>query len=178
VSALIAVLSLSLSIQTLTGRLPGITRGLVGFLAPFSLTSSYGLFATMTTRRPEIVIEGSNDGAAWHAYEFRYKPGPVDRAPPWVAPHQPRLDWQMWFAALGTYRENGWFINTLVRLLQGSPEVLALMERNPFPDKPPKFIRAQLYEYRFTTDHDRNWWARTPIGMYVPAISLENVEAR
>jgi predicted DCC family thiol-disulfide oxidoreductase YuxK len=175
---LIGVLSGSLFYQALTGRLPAATRSLVGLATPFGLSSSYGLFATMTTRRPEIVIEGSSDGTTWLAYEFRYKPGRPDRAPPWVAPHQPRLDWQMWFAALGTYRENGWFVNTLARLLQGSPEVLALIERNPFPDKPPRYIRAQLYDYRFTEGKDRNWWTRTPVGMYVPAISLENLEAR
>jgi lipase maturation factor 1 len=175
---LIGILSASLFMQTLTGRLPAVTRGLVGLAAPFGLAGSYGLFATMTTRRPEIIIEGSNDGTEWLAYEFRYKPGRLDRALPWVAPHQPRLDWQMWFAALGTYRENGWFINTLARLLQGSPEVLALMERNPFPNQPPKYIRAQLYEYRFTSWNDRNWWTRTLVGPYVPAISLENLEAR
>ena len=132
----------------------------------------------MTTRRPEIVVEGSNDGENWLAYVFRYKPGRLDRAPPWVAPHQPRLDWQMWFAALGSYRENAWFVNTLARFLQGSPEVLALIERNPFPGKPPKYIRAQLYEYRFTSGKDRNWWTRTLLGTYVPAISLEDLETR
>jgi lipase maturation factor 1 len=175
---LIGVLSTSLFVQAVTGRLPAATRGLVGLAAPFGLSSSYGLFATMTTRRPEIVIEGSNDGTTWQEYEFRYKPGRLDRAPPWVAPHQPRLDWQMWFAALGSYRENGWFINTLARFLQGSPEVLALIEKNPFPNKPPKYIRAQLYEYRFTSGKDKNWWQRTPLGMYVPAISMEDLEAR
>src|ERR1035441_6529140 len=82
------------------------------------------------TSRSEIIIEGSDDGVAWRAYEFKYKPGDVKRRPRFVEPHQPRLDWQMWFAALGTYRQNPWLINCSVRLLQGSPRVLALFERN------------------------------------------------
>ena len=88
----------------------------------------------MTTSRDEIVVEGSNDGQTWQAYEFKYKPGNLARRPSWVAPYQPRLDWQMWFAALGTYQQNRWFANLMIRLLQGSPEVTALLEKNPFPD--------------------------------------------
>jgi hypothetical protein len=133
----------------------------------------------MTTTRPEIVIEGSADGNDWREYEFRYKPGRLDRRPPWVAPHQPRLDWQMWFAALGSYRENIWFLNVLARLLQGTPEVLALFEHNPFPNAPPAYVRARLYDYRFTDWAARrrtgDWWTRTPTGMYVPAVSLKDL---
>ena len=90
--------------------------------------NSYGLFAVMTTDRREIIVEGSNDGMNWLPYEFKYKPGDVNRRPAFVAPHQPRLDWQMWFAALGDYRQNPWFVNFCERLLQGSPEVLALLD--------------------------------------------------
>jgi lipase maturation factor 1 len=179
VTILIAVLSGSLFVQTLTGHSPAVTRSLVSFAAPFGVTSSYGLFATMTTKRPEIVIEGSNDGTNWLEYEFKYKPGRLDRPPPWVAPHQPRLDWQMWFAALGTYQENVWFVNLLARLLQGRHEVLALIQTNPFHDRPPRFIRARLYEYRFTDRANRretgNWWIRTPVGLYVPPVTLEDL---
>ena len=85
---------------------PGFARQLVDWQAPFYLANSYGLFAVMTTSRIEIVVEGSNDGQTWQAYEFKYKPGDLARRPPWVAPYQPRLDWQMWFAALGRYQEN------------------------------------------------------------------------
>jgi hypothetical protein len=137
------------------------------------------LFASMTTIRPEIVIEGSNDGASWLEYEFRYKPGRLDRSPPWVAPHQPRLDWQMWFAALGSYRENMWFLNLLARLLQNRPEVLAQLERNPFPDTAPRLLRASLYEYRFTDwktrDETGNWWTRTAVGLYTPPVALQDL---
>src|SRR5262249_49309933 len=94
----------------------------------FHMVNHYGLFAIMTTSRPEIVIEGSDDGQEWKSYEFRYKPGDLRRPLRWVAPYQPRLDWQMWFAALSNYQENPWFQRLMVRLLEGSPQVTALFE--------------------------------------------------
>jgi hypothetical protein len=136
--------------------------------------NGYGLFRVMTTERPEIVVEGSRDGAIWSAYEFRWKPnGPRDR-PLLVAPHQPRLDWQMWFAALGDARHNPWFMNFLVRLLEGSPEVLDLLAKNPFPEQPPRYVRAVLYDYQFTawSDDTAAWWRREQKGLYCPPISL------
>jgi hypothetical protein len=141
-------------------------------VAPLRIVNSYGLFAVMTTTRPEIVLEGSNDGDNWTAYEFPYKPGDVRRAPPIVAPHQPRLDWQMWFAALGTYRENPWFTNLILRLLQGEPSVLRLLRYNPFPNSPPKYVRARLYRYHFTRFGNRDWWSREEHGLYLPPVSL------
>src|SRR5262249_42087946 len=103
----------------------------------------------------------------------------VKRRPQFVAPYQPRLDWQMWFAALGDYSRNPWFVNLSIRLLQGSPEVLALLKTNPFPDKPPRFIRARLYDYEFTTPEERrrthSWWRRELKGEYLPVISLDLV---
>ena len=156
--------------------MPGFARQLVVALAPFSLANSYGLFAVMTTSRIEIVVEGSNDGQTWQPYEFKYKPGDPARRPHWVAPYQPRLDWQMWFAALGTYQENPWFSNFMVRLMRGTPEVTALLETNPFPDAPPVYVRASAYEYRFT-DYDtrRNtgrWWERERRELYFPEAEL------
>ena len=145
--------------------------------APYFIFNSYGLFANMTTSRPEIVIEGSNDGAAWTEYRFRWKPGELARRPRWNAPHQPRLDWQMWFAALRPpqYRP-GWFDNFVVRLLQGEPSVLALLQKDPFPEAPPTYIRARLYDYHFTTPAERadtgNWWKRELMGEYLRAVEL------
>lgn len=140
-------------------------------MGPLRSFNSYGLFAVMTTTRPEIVVEGSNDGEHWLEYEFRWKPGELNRMPPIVAPHQPRLDWQMWFAALGTLRQNPWFLNFLSRLLEGSPEVLALLGRNPFPDAPPRYVRAVLYEYHFTQPGEgKAWWKRERIGLYCPSL--------
>jgi predicted DCC family thiol-disulfide oxidoreductase YuxK len=150
------------------------------WLEPFRTFNGYGLFAVMTTERREIIVEGSNDGVTWLPYEFKYKPGAVNRRPAFVAPHQPRLDWQMWFAALGDYRQNPWFVNFCLRLLQGSPEVLALLEKNPFPDHPPRYLRAEVYDYRFTSLSERRatgaWWKRERIGEYLPPVSLSDFE--
>lgn len=147
------------------------------YLAPFHITGTYGLFAVMTTKRPEIIIEGSNDNVHWSAYEFKYKSGALDRKLPFVAPYMPRLDWQMWFAALGSYQSIPWFSNLLKRLLEGSPDVLRLLESDPITVAPPKYIRASLYDYRFTdfADHNKtgHWWRRRFIRSYHPAISLE-----
>ena len=157
-------------------RLPGKLITVERLVAPLRTFNGYGLFQVMTTTRPEIIVEGSNDGKNWLAYEFKYKAGNLKRRPGFVAPHQPRLDWQMWFAALGDYQHNPWFVNFCARLLQGSPQVLDLMAQNPFPEKPPKYIRAVVYEYHFTDSATRKrtgeWWRREPIGMYMPVISL------
>jgi len=96
----------------------------------------------------------------------------VMRAAPVVAPHQPRLDWQMWFAALGDYRQNRWFVNFMVRLLEGEPSVLRLLQSNPFPAAPPKYVRAELYLYHFTRWGERAWWRREDRGIYFPPASL------
>lgn len=147
-----------------------------GCFSPFRTINNYGLFAVMTTGRHEIIVQGSNDGVHWLDYEFKYKPGNVNRRPVFIAPFQPRLDWQMWFAALGDYQDNPWFQNFCIRLLQGSPDVLALMEKNPFPDEPPRYIRAELYDYHFTDFEERRttgaWWKREFIGEYLPPVSL------
>ena len=145
-------------------------------VSPLLIVNPYGLFAVMTTSRPEIVIEASADGQVWREYVFRYKPGPLGRPPLWNIPHQPRLDWQMWFAALGAARQNLWFVSLVRRMLEGSPPVLALLDVNPFPDRPPKYVRAQLYDYRFTdrSTHPANgwWWIRHREGTYFPQVSL------
>lgn len=142
----------------------------------FRTINNYGLFAVMTTNRQEIVVEGSNDGTNWLTYEFRYKPGDVHRCPVFVEPFQPRLDWQMWFAALGNYQQNPWFVDFCECLLRGSPDVIALLKQNPFPDKPPRYIRAELYDYHFTNFEERRkagaWWKRKLVGQYLPVISL------
>jgi hypothetical protein len=155
---------------------PSVVDRLAAWTAPFCVANRYGLFAVMTTERPEIVLEGSDDGESWKEYEFRYKPGDLSRCPPFVAPHQPRLDWQMWFAALGSYTENSWYGSLSKRLLEGRREVLDLLQNNPFPEKPPRFIRGVLYQYHFTNRQQRqatgNWWRREIKGLYSPVMSL------
>ncbi len=149
--------------------MPG-ARGYLGLIAPLRIVNSYGLFAVMTTTRPEIVVEGSQDGSHWQAYEFKYKPGDVKRAPPWVAPYQPRLDWQMWFAALGTVRDSPWFYGLAGRLMEASAPVKKLLARDPFPTAPPRYVRGVLYDYRFTNFAERRasgaWWHREPQGVW------------
>jgi predicted DCC family thiol-disulfide oxidoreductase YuxK len=144
------------------------------------IVNGYGLFRVMTKDRREIVIEGSADGIDWQPYEFRWKPGDVMRPPGWCAPHQPRLDWQMWFAALGSYRQNSWFVQTVICLLHGNGQVAALFERNPFSQTPPRYVRATVYRYRFTTAKEHRetgaWWKRQELGEYLPSVSLEDVQ--
>jgi predicted DCC family thiol-disulfide oxidoreductase YuxK len=147
-----------------------------GWLAPFRSFNSYGLFAVMTTSRPEIIVEGSNDGVTWREYEFKYKPGDLKRHPKFVEPHQPRLDWQMWFAALGQLQDNLWFVNFCGRLLEGSPDVLRLLKVNPFPEAPPRYVRASVYDYHFTDISTQRrtgaWWRRERKDNYLPVMSL------
>jgi predicted DCC family thiol-disulfide oxidoreductase YuxK len=142
--------------------------------APFHIVSPYGLFSVMTTTRDEIIVEGSDDGRQWREYEFRYKPGDVRRRPQWAIPHQPRLDWQMWFAALDDAQRLPWFSRFLERLLENEPSVTGLMERNPFPDKPPAYVRAELYEYTYAPNDDAagRWWDRRLAGLYFPKARL------
>ncbi|MGH6798843.1 MAG: lipase maturation factor family protein, partial [Roseiarcus sp.] len=174
--AFVGLISGAQLLETYAGAGFSTLTRLQNLVAPFQLVNTYGLFAVMTTTRPEIVIEGSNDGSDWREYGFRYKPGDVKRPPPWVAPHQPRLDWQMWFAALGNYQQNPWFVSLMRHLLAGTPQVLALLETNPFPKAPPRFIRARVYDYRFTNFAERRstgaWWRREPRGAYFPVVSL------
>ena len=182
VTAAVALVILPASVAQMAGRfwggtvLPPPAIRLLNWLSPFHIVNGYGLFAVMTTSRLEIVVEGSMDGTTWSDYEFKYKPGDVRRPPPWVEPHQPRLDWQMWFAALGNYQENRWFVNFMVRLLEGSPAVLGLLQKNPFPTGPPRYIRALVYDYHFTDFATRratgNWWRREFKGSYFPVASL------
>ena len=130
----------------------------------------------------EIEIEGSRDGEEWRAIPFRYKPGDPSRAPAFVAPHMPRLDWQMWFAALGSYESDPWFVAFCERLLLGSPEVTALLAQNPFPTSPPRYVRALVYDYRFTDSAARRaqgtWWRRELEGPYCPVLSLRGAPAQ
>ena len=149
-------------------------------VAPFHIANGYGLFRVMTKDRREIVIEGSADGVDWLPFEFKWKPGDVRRAPGWCAPHQPRLDWQMWFAALGSPREKAWFERLIVCLLKNEAKVTQLLERNPFPDTSPRYIRAAFYRYRFTTASERRqtgaWWKRQELGEYLRPVSLPRTE--
>ena len=160
-------------------RPPGRLANFYEQLEAFRIVNGYGLFRVMTKDRSEIVIEGSADGINWAPYEFKWKPGDVKRAPGWCAPHQPRLDWQMWFAALETPEQNPWLIGLIVRLLEGSRDVTGLLADNPFPAKPPNYIRAMFYRYRFTNSEERRqtgaWWKRQELREYLPTISRDQL---
>jgi lipase maturation factor 1 len=180
-SGLLVVLSATTVYEVFGGPAPQPFGALAETLDPLHLTSRYGLFAVMTTTRPEIVFEGSDDGTTWQEYEFKYKPGDLRRPPPWVAPHQPRLDWQMWFAALSDAASDRWVVALARRLLEGSPDVLSLLARVPGSGRPPRYVRALLYEYRFTDRTTRaatgRWWSRQRLGPYLPPLVLDDTGA-
>lgn len=175
---LILVLSTSSLYRQFQGDFPSPLEELVWLAHPWRLAGSYGLFAVMTTSRPEIVLEGSLDGIEWKEYVFKYKPGPLNRPPPVVAPHQPRLDWQMWFAALSERPRDEWFFRLAQKLLDGSTSVSGLFESNPFEGTRPKYIRARLFDYHFTSIakllKDGQWWTREFKGDFLPPVSIQD----
>ena len=172
----ICIMLYAVPLLVTSGNYPSIYVAIANAIRPFHIFNSYGLFAVMTTSRPEIIILGSDDRENWYPYEFKWKPGNVVNKPEFVAPHQPRLDWQMWFAALSNYERNPWLIQFMIRLLQGSPPVVALLGSNPFPDRPPKYLQALVYDYRFSDAETRNregsWWTRKLLRPYTPILQL------
>lgn len=153
---------------------PEAVMRLVRAAAPFRSVNRYALFSIMTTARAEVIVEGSDDGTTWRAYEFRWKPGDPKRRPRFCGPHLPRLDWQMWFAALSAPPHHPWVARFLERLTEGSPQVLGLLRENPFPERPPRLVRASYYDYRFTDWPTLRatgaWWARERLGLYLPPV--------
>jgi predicted DCC family thiol-disulfide oxidoreductase YuxK len=174
-AALIVFCSLVQIDERVGGSPPEIALAVDDLIEPLHIVSSYGLFAVMTTSRDEIIIQGSNDGVEWRDYEFRYKPGDITRRPQWNIPHQPRLDWQMWFAALDDPQRLPWFSRFLERLLEDEPSVTALLATNPFPGKPPTYVRAQFYDYTYADGAEKavgRWWDRRLLGLYFPSVHL------
>jgi hypothetical protein len=173
-------------------RVP-VMRSVLMLIAQLHIADNYGLFAVMTVKRPEIVFEGSDDGRVWQPYVMRWKVDDPHEAPPWVAPHMPRLPWRLWFAAmdlppltsaeaLETQREGsfevqqGWVLSLVYRMLQGQSEVLKAFEKDPFPSKPPKYMRAWVYQYHFTDKDQRakngDWWWRDQQREYLAPLTL------
>lgn len=154
-------------------------------ILPYHITSGYGLFRRTTgmgdngrgqvVERPEVILFGSHDGEHWEEFDFRHKPGNVSWVPTIVAPHQPRLDWQMWFAALGPAKEHPWFMNLVYKLLLNSKAVRDLMSPDsPFSDTPPRFIKADLYTYDFSKGDSRDWWSRKFSRSYLDAVDADS----
>lgn len=195
-ASLFSIWLFSLSLVPFTGSLD---RNIQGKIWPvvqnwntgvesYEIANSYGLFRSMTGvgGRPELIIEGTDNlNGKWKEYNFLYKPGNVTRPLPFIFPHQPRLDWQMWFAALGSYRQNPWFIHLIYKLLHGEESVLLLLDENPFPKQPPKYIRSMLYTYHYTripkntksliegfqnSRTIKNWWKREKPKEYTPPL--------
>ncbi len=147
-------------------------------IEPFRIANQFGLFGVMTRGRYEIEFQGSNDGGkTWTAYPFRYKPQALNEAPGIYAPYQPRFDWNLWFASLGNWRQYPFVLGVEERLLEGSPEVIALFRANPFPNGRPQEIRAVLWQYWFTTLAEKrqtgDWWTRKFLGLYAPTLERE-----
>ncbi|NQZ97713.1 MAG: lipase maturation factor family protein [Myxococcales bacterium] len=143
-------------------------------VSPFRSVNGYGLFAVMTRQRNEIALEGSRDGKTWLPYGFRYKPGPLDAAPAFAGPHMPRLDWQLWFAALRGCARASWFHAFLRQVLLGESAVLDLLAENPFPDDPPRFLRTPFASYRFAPPGGDTWWTAEPLGEFCPTVTLSD----
>jgi lipase maturation factor 1 len=148
----------------------------IAALEPFRITNRYGLFGRMTWKRYEIEFQGSDDGSHWTPYPFRNKPQDPAEAPRIYAPYQPRFDWNMWFASLGEWRENPWVLRTEELLLSNNKDVLSLFASNPFPQNPPKQIRAVLWQYWFTDIATKRstgmWWRRQYLGLYAPSLEF------
>jgi hypothetical protein len=181
--ALLAAVVLSLSIQPIRNMLSRLQLMNSSF-NPLHIVNTYGAFGSITRTRHEIIIEGTRDATVtdrteWHAYEFKGKPGDPSRRPIQIAPYHLRLDWLMWFAAMSTPSQHPWFIALLVKLLSGDRATLGLLRMNPFPDAPPRWIRAMVYEYHFTSPSEHRatgrWWTRREIGAYVPPSRLHAV---
>jgi hypothetical protein len=149
---------------------------------PFHLVGTYGAFGGITRVRYEVVVQGTDEAtpglAKWREYEFRGKPGDIARMPSQIAPYHLRLDWLMWFAAMGNYYQHPWFVHFVQKLLEGDKATLGLLGSNPFPDEPPKYIRAMLYRYNFATPAEHratgHWWWREQTGTWFPAVSLDD----
>lgn len=155
---------------------PPIVREALTFTAPFHLFNSYGMFAVMTTTRPEIVFEGSDDGKIWKVYEFHYKVGDLKKPPPIVAPHMARLDWRLWFAAMDRASESPWVFGIVKLLLTGDPQIKPFFRDYPFTEHPPKYIRVFVYDYHFSDwNHlftSGEWWYRDNKRTYLPPLMM------
>ena len=187
-ASLVIVVGL-LQVAGMFRSIPSFARSAMTTMQPLFLANPYGLFASMTTRRDELILQGRVEGGSWQSYELPFKPGATDRQPGWATPHQPRLDWQLWFAALGEPRHAPWVTQLLSALLRAEPLVLRLFESDPFDGERPNEVRIIRYRYRFASPEERAvdgaWWVRdrrsiwlAPVRARVPTISHEPLEVR
>jgi hypothetical protein len=178
----LAVLVAYLSIAPVLNLVSG--RQLMNYsYDPLDLVNTYGAFGTVGRERIEIIFEGTTDATItgdtkWKEYEFKAKPGDPNLRPPFVAPYQPRIDWQIWFAAMAAPAEYPWTLHFVWKLLHNDRGTLSLLANNPFPNEPPRYIRARLYRYQFAPLGESAWWKREPIGEWLPALSTDNAQFR
>lgn len=182
VSIALAVLIAFLSIAPVTNMFSNRQMMNASF-DPLDLVNTYGAFGAVGKERFEIVFEGTSDTAitgdtVWKEYEFKAKPGDPNRRPPFIAPYQPRIDWQIWFAAMASPGDYPWTFHFVWKLLHNDPGTLSLLANNPFPDTPPHYIRARLYHYSFAPIGEPGWWRREQVGEWLPALSADNERFR
>jgi hypothetical protein len=150
---------------------------------PLELVNTYGAFGAVGRERDEIIFEGTTDETItaetkWKPYEFKAKPGDPNRPPPFIAPYQPRIDWQIWFAAMASPNHYPWTLHFVWRLLHNDKPTLSLLANDPFPNAPPRYIRALLYRYQFTPPGEKGWWRRELIGEWLRPLSIQDPEFR
>jgi hypothetical protein len=148
---------------------------------PLELVNTYGAFGSVGQERLNVVFEGTMDDTTagkvnWKPYIYKDLPVLLDKRPPQIAPYQPHLDWQIWFASMSTPDQYPWTINLVWKLLHNDPDALSLFADNPFPGKPPRFIRAVLYRYKFANPGNPQglFWTREPLGIWIPATSSDD----
>ncbi|HEY2568256.1 MAG TPA: lipase maturation factor family protein, partial [Candidatus Udaeobacter sp.] len=182
IAVAVAILVLYLSVAPVLNLVSG--RQLMNYsYDPLDLVNTYGAFGSVGRERDEIVFEGTDESVItgdtkWKEYEFKAKPGDPDRRPSFVAPYQPRIDWQIWFAAMASPNDYPWTLHFVWKLLHNDAGTLSLLANNPFPTAPPHYIRARLYRYQFAPIGMNAWWVREPIGEWLPALSTDNPEFR
>jgi Lipase maturation factor len=182
VTVALAALVVWLSIPTVM-NLGGGRQLMNSSFDPLDLVNTYGAFGAVGRERDEIVFEGTEDAVItgdtkWKEYEFVAKPGDPNRRPPFIAPYQPRIDWQIWFAAMSTPAEYPWTFHFVWKLLHNDKNTLSLLANNPFPDAPPHYVRARLYRYQFAPLGEKEWWRRELTGEWLPALSADNEQLR
>lgn len=177
-AAVLSVLIVLLSIGPVVNMLSRRQRMNAAF-EPFFLVNSYGAFGGVGRERHELILEGTRDelgpAARWQAYEFPFKPGDPRRPHPIVSPLQPRLDWQLWFAAMSSAEDEPWLLHLVWKLLHADPAVRPLLARDPFGDIPPRYLRILRYRYRFAPLADDAYWRRELEGVWLPPLPADEV---
>jgi hypothetical protein len=182
IAVALSIMVIWLSIPTVLNLVSG--RQLMNYsFDPLDLVNTYGAFGTVGRERDEIIFEGTDDvlitdDTKWKEYEFKAKPGDPNRPPPFVAPYQPRIDWQIWFAAMASPADYPWTLHFVWKLLHNDRGTLSLLANNPFPDAPPHYIRARLYRYQFAPIGDKAWWKRERVGEWLPALDVNDPQFR